>query len=817
MITLLWIILVIALAWLLAFQRASLRVWTISFLVLILIHDKLAKNSASLLITETGLFLIVAVILNIPKLRQYLCTRSLLPIYRKLMPQMSRTEREALKAGTVGWEADLFAGMPDWQKLLTLPPGQLSAEEYAFLEGPVEELCRLSNDWEITQYHLDLPPTLWQFIKEQGFFGLIIPKHYGGKEFSAYAHLAILTKLYGRSVSVATTVNVPNSLGPAELLLHYGTEEQKNYFLPRLAKGEEIPCFALTNPEAGSDASAIPDTGIVCRGQFEGQEIIGIRLNWDKRYITLAPVATLLGLAFKLYDPEHLLGTQTNIGITCALIPTSTPGIKIGHRHFPLNAVFQNGPTQGHDVFIPLSWIIGGAVMAGHGWQMLMETLAAGRAISLPASALGGTKVATYASSAYARIRKQFHLPIGRFEGIQEALARMAGYTYILDSAVKFTVAAIDRGEKPAVSSAIMKYHATEHSRHVANDAMDIHGGKGICLGPKNYLARNYQTVPIGITVEGANILTRNLIIFGQGAIRCHPYILAEMEAAQDPDQSRGVAAFDKALFGHIGFFISNIARAFTLGITAGYLANSPANAGPAQRYYQQFTRCSAAFALIADSAMLLLGGDLKRKEKLSARLGDVLSMLYLGSAVLKHYADQNQPPDDWPLVEWTCHYLLFTLQQRLDGLLRNFPYRPAAWLLRGLIFPLGRHFTEPSDQLGQRVANLFLTPSATRARLTQGIYHLDEPNNMLSLLQQGLLQVIATEPLEKRLHDALQAQQINGHTLEQQIENALHTGLFTAEEADQLRTTETIRKEIIAVDDFAPEVLKASSAKINN
>jgi acyl-CoA dehydrogenase len=798
-----WILIFIAAGWILAYHRSSLVVWTISFALLVWLHNHYSTTNLFALSFQTIIFLAVIVILNIPPLRQLLVTRHVLILFRKLMPSMSRTEREALQAGTVGFEAELFRGMPDWQKLLNTPTPQLTEEEQAFLDGPVDEACRLTDDWDITHNRADLPPELWQFLKQNGFFGLIIPKRYGGKEFSASAHLAILTKLYGRSVTLATTVNVPNSLGPAELLLHYGTEDQKNYYLPRLAKGEEIPCFALTGPEAGSDASAIPDTGIVCRGEFEGKEIIGIRLNWNKRYITLAPVATILGLAFKLYDPDHLLGKQIDVGITCALIPAHTPGIQIGRRHFPLNAVFQNGPTQGKDVFIPVDWIIGGAKMAGHGWQMLMECLGAGRAISLPASAVGGAKIAARATGAYARIRRQFNLAIGKFEGIQEVLARITAYTYLIDTAVKFTVGSIDRGEQPAVASAMMKYHATEYSRHIANDAMDIHGGKGICLGPRNYLARFYQTIPIGITVEGANILSRSLIIFGQGAIRCHPYILAEMTAAQDPN---GLKAFDKAFFGHIGYSISNLLRALFLSLTSGRFVLPPSPAF--KRYYQHFTRCSAVFALVADSAMLLVGGALKRKERLSARLGDMLSLLYLGATVLKRYHDENQPESDAPIVEWICRYVLCNFQQSLDNFLRNFPNRFAAATLRFLAFPYGRHFKAPNDHLDQQLAELLQTPSATRDNLTRGAYLAHVPNNMLGLLDSALIQTVATEPLEKRLHEALHAGKISGNDLTEKIEAALAIEIISHDEAQQLLTADAARKAVITVDDFAPEEL---------
>lgn len=805
MTTTIWTLLFLAAAWVLAYHRASLSVWTISLAVLIALHDRFAHVSVYILTLETLIFIGLALILNITPVRQRLLSLSFLVIYRKLMPHMSRTEREALQAGTVGWEAELFQGMPDWQKFLAIPVCALTAEEQAFLDGPVNEVCRMTHDFDVTHNRGDLSPEVWQYLKAQGFWSLGIPKQYGGKAFSATAHLAILIKLYGHSVTLGTTVNVPNSLGPAELLLNYGTEQQKNYYLPRLAKGEEIPCFALTGPEAGSDAGSIPDTGIVCRGQFEGKDIIGIRLNWNKRYITLAPVATILGLAFKLYDPEHLLGTQEDLGITCALIPTHTPGIKIGRRHFPLNAVFQNGPTQGHDVFIPIDWIIGGAKMAGRGWQMLMECLGAGRAISLPASAVGGAKVAAYATGAYARIRKQFNLPIGKFEGVQEALARVAAYTYLIDAAVKFTVGRIDRGEQPAVASAMMKCHATERSRHVANDAMDVHGGKGICLGPHNYLARYYQSIPIGITVEGANILTRSLIIFGQGAIRCHPYILAEMTAAQDSDKKQGLKAFDKALFGHIGYTISNFARVLFLNLTAGRLVAAPGDK-QTKYYYQQFTRFSAVFALVADAAMLSMGGELKRKERLSARLGDVLSMLYLGSTVLKRYVDDEQPTTDLPIVHWLCQDLLFAIQQQLDGLLRNFPNRIVAGVLRILVFPYGKNFTPPSDHIGQQLAELLQSPSGTRTRITQGIYTAVDPANMMYLLEEALEQAVAVEPLEKRLHEALHAGKIKGMNFTDHVNAAVAAEILTSAEAQQLFNADAARKAVINVDDFAPD-----------
>ena len=521
------------------------------------------------------------------------------------------------------------------------------------------------DDFDITHRRGDLPPQVWEFLKSRGFFAMIISRDYGGLGFSAYAHSCVLIKIASRSVTASSTIAVPNSLGPAELLLHYGTEAQKNHFLPRLARGEEVPCFALTGPRAGSDAASIPDTGVICKDQWQGSEIVGIKLNFSKRYITLAPIATVVGLAFRMFDPDRLMGDKEDLGITCALIPRETPGVTIGRRHFPLNVPFQNGPIQGQDVFVPMDAIIGGFQMAGQGWRMLVEQLSVGRCISLPSSATGGAQAAVYASAAYARIRRQFNMPIGRFEGIEQVLARMAARTYIMDAARSVTAGAIDGGEKPSVPSAMLKYHATELGRMIANDAMDVHGGKGICLGPKNYLGRGYQIVPVAITVEGANILTRSLIIFGQGAIRCHPYVLKEMTAARNPDHEAGIVDFDRALMGHMGFAISNAARSLVLGITLARFTKVP-RTGPTARYFQHVNRYSASFALATDVAMLALGGYLKKKESLSARLGDVLSMMYLASMVLKHHENQGREAADLPLVEWACRSLLYQAQEQL-------------------------------------------------------------------------------------------------------------------------------------------------------
>ena len=740
---------------------------------------------------------IVAVLVHVPWRRRFVSDR-ILAIYRRMVPSMSDTEREALEAGTVWWEGELFRGRPDWSQLLAIPRPGLTAEEKAFLDGPVETLCAMLDDWKISHELLDLPPEAWHFIRDNGFLGMIIPKRYGGLEFSALAHSEVVMKLSTRSNAAAVTVMVPNSLGPAELLLHYGTEEQKEHYLPRLARGIDIPCFALTGPEAGSDAGAIPDTGVVCYGSFDGRDdVLGMRISWEKRYITLGPVATLLGLAFKLRDPDRLLGTEDSLGITLALIPVETPGVEIGRRHFPLGAAFQNGPNRGRDVFVPMDWVVGGRAGIGRGWRMLMESLAAGRSISLPAQSVAAAKLAARTTGAYARVRVQFGVPIGRFEGVEEALARIGGQAYLMDAARCMTAAAVDQGEKPAVPSAIVKYHLTESMRSVINDAMDVHGGKGICLGPANYLGRAYQLAPIAITVEGANILTRSLIIFGQGAIRCHPWVLAEMQAAADTDAERGAAAFDRALWGHVRYFLGNLGRSFWLGLSGGRFSRVP---GPPQttRYYQQLGRFSASLALLSDIAMLVLGGELKRREKLSARLGDVLSQLYLSSAALKRFEDQGRPADDLPLLTWALHASFFRIQVALDGVLANFPNRPIAWLARLMVFPKGLTLTAPSDAMGHEVASLLLQPSAARDRLTAGMYLPAGDEEPIALLEAALEAVVSTDAARAALKQARRS----GPGAED--EATMDPVAIAA-----LARAEALVRKVIAVDDFAPEELR--------
>jgi acyl-CoA dehydrogenase len=808
-----WAVLFLVVALILAYRRASL--WLSSCVLGVLLLSYWALGTApewwKILVSVPYALLLL---LNIRPLRLPTMTRPFLRSYRRLLPAMSATEREALDAGTVWWDGELFSGGPDWQKLMSAKVPTLTAVEQAFLDGPCEDLCAMLDDWDITHTRADLPPDVWNFIKSRGFFGMIVPQRYGGLEFSAYAHSCVLIKIASRSGTASSTIAVPNSLGPAELLLHYGTEAQKNHYLPRLARGVEVPCFALTGPRAGSDAASIPDTGVICKGLWQGAEIVGIKLNFSKRYITLAPVATVVGLAFRLFDPDKLMGDTADLGITCALIPRDTPGVTIGRRHFPLNVPFQNGPIQGHDVFVPIDAIIGGFTMAGQGWRMLVEQLSVGRCISLPSSATGGAQAAVYASAAYARIRRQFNMPIGRFEGVEQVLARMAARTYIMDAARSVTAGAIDGGEKPSVPSAMLKYHATELGRMIANDAMDVHGGKGICLGPKNYLGRGYQIVPVAITVEGANILTRSLIIFGQGAVRCHPFVLREMNAARNPDRAAGIAEFDRALMGHIGFAISNAARSLVMAFTFARFTKVP-QVGPTTRYFQHVNRYSASFALATDVAMLALGGYLKKKETLSARLGDVLSMMYLASMVLKHHENQGRLPEDLPLVEWACRSLLYQAQEQLHLFLRNFPNRPLAALMRLLIFPRGLTYFPPSDRLGRTIVDLIMNPTAARERLTQYIYKTQASNNPLGLLQEALILSTLAESLEKRIRvDGVKTGRVTALDLPGQIFQALSLGILSQAEAAVLRDYDAKVSDLISVDDFAAHELGAGRGR---
>jgi acyl-CoA dehydrogenase len=713
------------------------------------------------------------------------------------LPSVSDTEREALEAGDVWWDADLFTGNPDWAKLLATAPATLTAEEEAFLNGPVNELCAMLDDWKINWKWRDLPPDVWNFIKQKKFFGMIIPTEYGGLGFSPYAHSEVVRKISSRSLTAAVTVMVPNSLGPGELLMRFGTRDQQGKWLPRLADGRDVPCFGLTSPEAGSDAASMTDTGIICKGTFEGREVTGLRLNWHKRYITLGPVATLLGLAFKAYDPDHLVGSQEDLGITVALIPTDLPGVSIGRRHLPAMQVFQNGPNWGKDVFIPLDYVIGGKERLGQGWKMLMTALAAGRGISLPSLSAAGAAFAARTTGAYARVREQFGIPIGKFEGIEEPLARIAANAYLIDAARRLTCAALNEGHHPAVISGIMKLHATERLRTVIDDAMDIHGGKAVIDGPQNYLGNLYRGVPVSITVEGANILTRNLIIFGQGAIRAHPYLLQEMTALSDTNKVRGLDTFDRAFWVHIVHSVTTLFRAWGRSWSGGAFAPAPEDAGAVTDFYRQLSRYSSAFALCADMALLTLGGKLKRKEMLSARLGDVLSELYLLSAVLKRWHDEGRQDADLPLVEWCMATGFRTIEQRFADILANLPNRAVAIMLKFMIQPLGALARGPSDKVVHACAQLVLEPSVARDRLTPGLSHIDDDRGV-ARLEKAFLLVTAAEDVFKRmraarLHDA---------------DAAIKQGVITQVEAEQYKAAHEAVLRVVEVDDFAPEAL---------
>ncbi len=781
------------------YQRASLKVTSLAVIAVLLIWGFVYSVPYIHWIISA----IILIPLNVPALRRPV-SANILGVFKGIMPKISDTEQEALDAGTIWWEQEVFAGKPNWKRFHNIPKATLTAEEEAFLAGPAEELCSMINEWQITSIDRDLPPEVWQFIKDKGFFSFIIPKEYGGLGFSAYAQSQVLIKINSLSPTAGSVVSVPNSLGPAELLMHYGTEEQKKYYLPRLADGQEVPCFALTAVEAGSDAGGIPDSGVVCKGQWNGEEVIGIKLNWNKRYITLAPVATLLGLAFKMYDPEGLLGDKKELGITCALIPTDTDGVEIGRRHYPLSTPFQNGPTQGEDVFVPLDYIIGGQAMAGQGWRMLVDCLSAGRAISLPSGATGGAKMVAYTTGAYARIRKQFKVPVGYMEGVMEALARIAGKTYMIDAVRTFTAAGIDTGEKPSVASAIVKMHTTKLAQDCAIDGMDVHGGKAVMMGPKNYLGRAYQGAPISITVEGANILTRSLIIYGQGSIRCHPYVLKLIEASQNENKTQAIKDFDKALFAHIGFAMSNKVRTFWLGLTASLFVRKP-QSDFTGRYYQRITRFSSALAFLSDVIMGVLGGELKRRESISGRLGDMLSNLFIASSILKHFDDKGRPAHDQDVVKWSMEHCLYETQMAADGVLRNFPIGWMGKLLRIVVFPLGLPLSPPSDKLGRKVAKQLQQPEAMREELTHGIYKSESQYSNLFKVDKALRLQLQMEPVVAKFSAALGKKPLN-HEVVSFAKEALDEGLISDDEFKLVVEAEEARLDIINVDDFSKE-----------
>ena len=748
------------------------------------------------------LALIFVVLLVVaPGLRKNLLSGRLLKVFRSALPPMSDTEREALEAGTTWWEAELFSGNPDWRFLRDTPQAKLTEQEQAFMDGPVEELCRMLDDWKITNEDNDLSPEAWQFIKDNKFFGMIIPTEYGGLDYSAFAHSCVVMKVASRSIAAGVTVMVPNSLGPGKLLLEYGTKEQQDYYLPRLAVGKEVPCFALTGPQAGSDAGSMPDRGIVCYQEFEGKETLGMRITWNKRYITLAPVATLLGLAFVLLDPDHILGEEENIGITLALIPTDTEGVIIGNRHMPLNVPFMNGPTQGEDVFIPMDWVIGGQQQVGTGWKMLMECLADGRAISLPALATAAAKFASRNTGAYARVRTQFKMPIGEFEGVAEVLGRIGGNTYMMDAARCVTAAALDQGSKPSVASAIIKYHLTERMRQVVDDAMDIHGGSGICLGPRNHIASIYKAVPIAITVEGANILTRSMIIFGQGAVRCHPWLYKEMDALSEPNEELATEKFDHAFWNHIAHITSNIARCVFLGLSKAHWVTVPFSTS-IEPHYKRLTRLSANFALVADVALTKFGGSLKRREHISARLGDMLSYLYLSSVTLKYFRDRGEPETEIPFVDWAMRECGRGFHLAMQELLYNLPGSILKRILHVIIYPLGKPQIPRKDELHDEISGLLLDDLTIRDALTDDIFVPKDADESLVWLEDALQQVIKAAPLESLVKRAKRL----GNIKRFDLDLAVSCGVINDQEADIIRNAQLARLKVFAVDDFPAE-----------
>jgi len=792
-----------------AYHRLRLATWAAITATALVACWFLGANPTATLVAAAVVAL-VALPLLLPFVRKPLLTAPALKFLRKALPPLSQTERIALETGSVGFEGELFTGDPEWNTLLDYPKPQLTDEEQAFLDGPVEQLCRMVDEWQINHVHADLPPEMWDFIKQNRFFGMIIPKEYGGLGFSALAHHKVIQKLASASTVVSSTVGVPNSLGPGELLMHYGTQEQKDHYLPRLASGQEVPCFGLTGPFAGSDATSIPDFGIVCKGDWNGANVLGVRLTFEKRYITLAPVASIIGLAFRMYDPDGLIGDKRDIGITLALLPRDTAGVDIGRRHFPLNSPFQNGPIKGKDVFIPLSQLIGGVDKAGLGWNMLNECLAVGRSITLPSTASGGAKFAAVVGGAYARIRKQFGLSVGRFEGVEEALARIGGKAYAASALSQATAAAVDRGDVPSVPSAIAKYHCTTMGREVASDFMDIVGGKGIILGPRNLGGRAWQASPIAITVEGANIMTRSLLIFGQGAILCHPWIMKEMMAAQHEDTTAGVDALDDVLYRHIGGAISNAVRSFWFGITGAKIGSAPGDDNT-RRYFRRMDRYAANLALLTDVSLGALGGKLKFKESLSGRLGDVLSHLYMLSAILKRHHDEGAPEADKQLLAWAFHNSAHQIELALSQALRNFPIKPLGWLLWPVVFPWGRRAVPPGDRLCHRVATSLMAPNEARDRLARGVFLTPCANNPGGRIDSYLAKAIAAEPVERKFLKALKTSDIEALDFKSQLDEGVREGWITADERRQLEELRELTLDAISVDDFDPHELRSA------
>lgn len=792
----------------LAFYRTPPKIWLPVAGVSLLLCTLLARFNWFFLLLWL-IFIAVAVTFTVTSFRLHFIMPKLLQIFQKAQPPISATEREALSAGDVWWEGDLFSGKPDWQKLASIPVPQLTAEEKSFIDNQTRQLCAMIDDWELVNTYADFPPHIWEFLKKEKFLGLVIAKEYGGHGFSAFAHSQIVSMIASRSASAGVAVMVPNALGTGEFIQHYGTQEQKTYYLPRLAAGIEIPAFALSSPVAGSDAASITDTGVVKYGEFNGQKVLGIELNWNKRYITLAPIATLLGLAFKMYDPEHLLGDKSDIGITACLVPTNLPGVEQGKRHYPAGLAFLNGPTRGKNVFIPLEFIIGGPEMRGRGWYILMECLAGGRGISLPAMGTGMAKLCFRMTGAYAQVREQFRIAIGQLEGVGAVLGRIGGLTYLCEALRCFTLSGIHGGVKPALPAAITKYHVTEMSRKIVNDAMDIHAGRGIQLGPRNYLGLMYQALPIGVTVEGANILTRNLMIFGQGAIRCHPYIKDEIEAAAEKDPQIRLSKFDSLFCQHIGYVANNFVRVLAYGLTGGLFISAPKNT-ILTPYYRQLTRMSAALSFVSDAVLGILGGTLKRKECISARLGDILSQLFMASAVIKYFKDHQEPEADLPFVEYTLQECLYQIQLAFSGLRDNFLPRWVAVILYHLIFPWGAAYRPPRDDLQLRIAEIMMTPSAQRDRICEYCFVGEAKDDPTGRVERAFLALAATASLRKKIQQAIAAGKLKKNkNFSHLVSAAQEAGILNASEVTLLEDCAKLQADAIQVDEFNFELEK--------
>ena len=808
---LLIVVALVAAAWL-AMRRSPLWQWAVAALVIGFLsrigwgQSPFAADLPGLI--EVFLPGVILAVLAIPAARIAVISKPVYGAVKASLPKVSRTEQEALDAGTVGWDAELFSGKPDWSKLLDIRKAELSAEEQAFFDGPANTVCAMIDDWDIRHNRADMPESVWRYLKEQGFLGMLIAKEYGGLGFSAQAQSQIVSKIASRSIAAGITVMVPNSLGPGELLERYGTEAQKARYLRRLAKGDEIPCFALTGPHAGSDAAGMRDVGVVVEEMWEGKRTLGVRLSWDKRYITLAPVATLLGLAFHLHDPDNRLGKGENVGITLALVPADHKGVKIGRRHYPARSAFMNGPTQGKDVFIPMDFLIGGPDYAGQGWRMLMECLSTGRAISLPAIGSISIKQSLRVTSAYARIRRQFGLYVGMMEGVAEPIARMVKSAYAFEAARGLTAAMVDEGQRPSVLSGVLKYQTTEVMRARMNDAMDVHGGRAIQDGPSNYLFAGYMNTPVAITVEGANILTRTLITFAQGALRAHPYLYKEIEAAQNPDRRAGILAFDRAFAGHTAFMLRNIVGSFLHALTFGAFATAPADKGEMARWYRQLARYAQSFALVADWTVAFLGGQLKARQALSGRMADILSELYILSAALKRYEDEGRLAEDASVVEAIARDCIFQIETSFAAVFANFPNRALAGLMRFLVFPLGRHVRPAADRVNFALAAAAEKPGAFRDRMTKGTYVSFDPADPTGLIEDALIKVVAAEEIERKFIRAVKQGTIERRLDRDAIEDAVTAGVITSAEAAVLRTADEATDRAIRVDDFAPDEL---------